>query len=142
MNKRIILCLFWLGIMFTYHVSIYADTGAYSEDLSVYPVSGGNIYYDAAQGIIMDSDKTITSAVIPESINGVTITGIGDNAFGLCWDMISLSVLHQSYRGYYTKKRNRNIRPCLCQLQGTGKSYSTHRHYSFRQRVFLLLHKP
>ena len=46
-----------------------------------YPVEGGNIYFDPATGTVTDVDATVTEAVIPEQIEGVTVTAIGVGAF-------------------------------------------------------------
>jgi len=45
-----------------------------------YAVEGGNIYYNS-EGVITGCDKEVTSANIPESIEGVTIRAIGEYAF-------------------------------------------------------------
>ena len=46
-----------------------------------YDVPGGKLYFDASTGTITRSDTTITQAVIPEQIYGVTVTAIDDHAF-------------------------------------------------------------
>ena len=46
-----------------------------------YPVEGGNIYFDPATGTITDIDATVTEAVIPEQIEGVTVTTVKTGAF-------------------------------------------------------------
>ncbi len=51
---------------------------------NAYIVYGGNIYYDQITGTIINADKEITYANIPEFINGVEITNIGDHAFYNC----------------------------------------------------------
>jgi len=47
-----------------------------------YPVTGGNIYFDAETGSIRTSDESVTEVDIPEEINGVKVTAIGDFSFG------------------------------------------------------------
>jgi|GEM_PF-2323581 len=47
-----------------------------------YPVTGGNIYFDAETGTIRTSDESVTEVDIPEEINGVKVTAIGDFSFG------------------------------------------------------------
>ena len=44
-------------------------------------VDGGDIYFDKSTGIINGSDKTVTKAVIPATIEGVAVKGIGTGAF-------------------------------------------------------------
>lgn len=46
-----------------------------------YPVPGGKIYFDKSTGTVTSSDHSVTEAVIPERIDGVTVTAIGNNAF-------------------------------------------------------------
>lgn len=46
-----------------------------------YAVDGGNLYFNLDTGEIIGSDKKVVNAVIPESINGVTVKGIGKSAF-------------------------------------------------------------
>ena len=45
-----------------------------------YPVQGGNIYFDG-KGKITKADPTVTRADIPQQINSVAVTEIGDEAF-------------------------------------------------------------
>ena len=49
-----------------------------------YPVTGGNIYFDATSGTITDCDKYVTEAHIPKEIEGHPVTAIGYNAFAYC----------------------------------------------------------
>ncbi len=57
-----------------------------------YDVPGGKIYFDANTGAITDSDKTITEAVIPSQIYGVTVTAIEGRAFLSCTELASLTI--------------------------------------------------
>ena len=41
-----------------------------------YEVEGGNIYFNPETGTVTDCDYTVTSAVIPEKINGASVTSI------------------------------------------------------------------
>lgn len=52
-----------------------------SDTIVAYPVTGGNIYFDTATGTITDCDRFVTEAVIPEEIEGVRVTSIGNSAF-------------------------------------------------------------
>ena len=49
-----------------------------------YAVTGGNIYFDKETGTITDCDSSVTSADIPAEIEGVSVTSIGEEAFGHC----------------------------------------------------------
>ncbi len=73
-------------------------SGADGEQESVpYAVEGGYLYYDPATGTITDCDETVTAAVIPSELGGVTITAIGDYAFENCGEMKSV-IIPQSGR--------------------------------------------
>ncbi|MGM9554591.1 MAG: leucine-rich repeat domain-containing protein [Faecousia sp.] len=61
-----------------------------NEDM--YPVMGGNIYFDSANGVIYAGDDSITYADIPAEINGVAVIGIGDGAFAGCTDLTSVTL--------------------------------------------------
>lgn len=79
------------------------DIGSYNEALIsaiihylgapeiVYPVSGGNIYFDPNTGTIIDCDLEVTEAVIPSEIEGVAVTAIGDEAFYCCDSLTSVT---------------------------------------------------
>ena len=58
--------------------------GAYSSDDVNYPVTGGNLRFRPSTGFITGADKSITEAVIPETINGVTVVGIDTWAIYEC----------------------------------------------------------
>lgn len=49
-----------------------------------YPVTGGNIYFNKETGTITGSDKSITEAIIPISIEGTPVKTIGSYAFSAC----------------------------------------------------------
>ncbi|MGN1306138.1 MAG: leucine-rich repeat protein [Faecousia sp.] len=55
---------------------------ANSETDVAYPVDGGNIYFDKLTGTVTGCDDSVTAAVIPEQIEGVTVTALGMGAFG------------------------------------------------------------
>ena len=57
-----------------------------------YPVTGGNLYFDTATGAITDCDTSVTEAVIPSAINGVSVTTIGENAFADCNSLTSVTI--------------------------------------------------
>lgn len=49
-----------------------------------YAVNGGNIYFDIATGMITDCDAGVIEAQIPDYIEGVRVTSIGNSAFAGC----------------------------------------------------------
>lgn len=55
-------------------------------------MDGGNIYLDAAQGVVMDADGYIQAADIPEKINGRGVTAIGEGAFENCVQLESVTL--------------------------------------------------
>ncbi len=64
--------------------SVAQQVRAYSETDIAYPVEGGNIYFNKENGTITDCDKTVTSATIPEEIDGIAVTKMGTDAFAYC----------------------------------------------------------
>jgi hypothetical protein len=61
------------------------------EPISI-PVTGGNIYLNPATQQIVNCDNSVTTAAIPESIDGIAITGISDNAFANCAILESITI--------------------------------------------------
>ena len=57
-----------------------------------YAVEGGNIYFDTTTGTITGCDTSVTSAVIPEQIQGITVTSIGNSAFFGCTSLSNTSI--------------------------------------------------
>ena len=59
---------------------------AYSDTYTEYTegITEGAIYFDESTGTITDCDETVTSAAIPEEINGVKVVKIGEDAFKNC----------------------------------------------------------
>lgn len=63
-----------------------------SSERIAYPVEGGNLYFDPTTGTITDCDTSVTSAVIPSSIDGTVITSIGNNAFRSCSSLANITI--------------------------------------------------
>jgi len=68
------------------------STRAKSSTDVAYAVTGGNIYFDKSSGTITDCDDTVTTAVIPSVIDGVSVTSIGGYAFHYCSSLTSVSI--------------------------------------------------
>lgn len=83
------------GISFVLAVMLVAtelSVPSSAESLVKYSVEGGSIYFDSSTGLVARADKTITKAVIPDSIEGVKVTGIGDSAFQYCQELVSVTL--------------------------------------------------
>lgn len=88
MKKRILSLLLVLLMVVT-----LVPTAALAEgDVVAYEVTGGNIYFDKATGTITDCDSRVTETVIPETIDDVVVTSIGDNAFENCTSLTSIEI--------------------------------------------------
>lgn len=55
-------------------------------------VTGGKIYFDSSTGSIVNADDTVTSVTIPATVNGVSVTTIGDHAFDSCRNLTSVTI--------------------------------------------------
>ena len=82
--------------------SLCAIAYAKNETDIAYPVTGGNIYFDKATGTVTDCDETVTQAVIPAEIEGVSVhfigyddlfeNSLGNQAFNNCVNLISVEI--------------------------------------------------
>lgn len=88
MKKRILSLLLVLLMVVTLMPT--AALAKSSTDIA-YPVTSGNIYFDKAKGTITDCDKSVTEAVIPTEIEGITVTSIGC-AFHSCTSLASVMI--------------------------------------------------
>ncbi|MBE6984230.1 MAG: leucine-rich repeat domain-containing protein, partial [Ruminococcaceae bacterium] len=57
-----------------------------------YAVEGGNIYFDKTSGTIIGCDETVTIAMIPDEIDGVAVTAIGNYAFYDCQWLTNVTI--------------------------------------------------
>ncbi|MGM9524109.1 MAG: leucine-rich repeat protein [Faecousia sp.] len=92
MKKRILSLLLAFALLCGLLPISSVSVHAYSETDIVYPVEGGNIYFDKETGAITDCDNTVTSADIPAEIDGVAVTSIGNDAFSYCSSMTSVLI--------------------------------------------------
>ena len=71
---------------------------AFAEDnLVAYAVEGGNIYFDTSIGTVRYSDEGITNVVIPEQIQGVSVTSIGKWSLSSRPNLRSVSIPNSVY---------------------------------------------
>ena len=58
---------------------------------TMYPVTGGSIFFDSKTGTVTGCDSGVTEAVIPSEIGGIPVTGIGRRAFD-CYGLTSVTI--------------------------------------------------
>ena len=90
MKKRVLSLLLVL-MMIASLVPTAAMADKSSTDVA-YAVTGGNIYFNESTGTITDCDTSVTEAIIPSEINGVAVTGIGDDAFHYCGSLATITI--------------------------------------------------
>ena len=57
-----------------------------------YAVEGGYLTFDKKTGTVTDCNLSVTKANIPHTIEGVTVTSIGDGAFSGCVSLTSVTI--------------------------------------------------
>lgn len=63
-----------------------------ADDIIDYPVTGGNIKFDKSSGTVTSCESLVTKADIPNEIETVRVTSIGDSAFFGCKSLTSVSI--------------------------------------------------
>ena len=63
-----------------------------SETEVAYPAEGGNLYFDTATGVITGCDKEVTKAVIPDTIEEVSVISVGNSAFRDCNNLTAITL--------------------------------------------------
>lgn len=82
MKKRwISVCLMLVLLLSSLPASVSSARMVAAAD-AAYPVEGGNIYFEKTTGTVTGCDDSVTAAVIPEQIEGVTVTALAAGAFG------------------------------------------------------------
>lgn len=84
--SMLLVCCIVVGMLPTTVMAAHSDT-----DIA-YAVEGGNIYFNAAMGTITDCDESVTSAIIPSEIDGISITSIGNSSFKACRNLASIDI--------------------------------------------------
>ena len=78
-------------------LSTYSASSIYVEYSDTYveysdTIVGGSITFDTSRGTVTNCDISVTSAVIPSKINGVSVTSIGKFAFYNCSSLTSIEI--------------------------------------------------
>ena len=76
---------------------VYLEETTDEDGYYLYAVEGGYLHIDLDNGIVVKADDTVTSAVIPETIEGVPITIIGEGAFEGLTNLDWLNPIHAEY---------------------------------------------
>ena len=93
--KRICSIFLIVCLVMTLGAPLTVFAGAAEADWIPYAVEGGSLYFDPTTGTVTRADSTVTGAVIPSEIGGVTVKALGDSAFsaGLPGDTLKSVVL-------------------------------------------------
>lgn len=79
MKKRV------LGVLSSVRQALTLTTAARAADNIIdYPVTGGNIRFNKNAGTVTNCEWNVTEANIPETIEGFSVTSIGNRAFQDC----------------------------------------------------------
>lgn len=74
-------------------LSVFTANALYESDTDLkYPLEGGYVYLDPRTHVITGCDTTVTKAIIPEKIQGVTVNYIGSEAFYDCKILNEVSI--------------------------------------------------
>lgn len=92
MKKRILSLFLALALLCCLLPMQSGVAQAYFDTDVVYPVTGGNLYFDKETGTITDCDAEVTAADIPAEIEGVAVVSIGDYAFSDCGSLTSITI--------------------------------------------------
>ena len=92
--KRKLAALLVLAMVFALLPTLAPTAQARSHNSTdiVYPVTGGNLYFNKTYGTITDCDDYVTKAIIPAQIDGVAVTAIGDFAFERRYSLQSVEI--------------------------------------------------
>lgn len=74
------------------NTTIYYNSDASNSWITVEGIDGGKVRFNDKNGTIVKVEQTVTSANIPNKINGVTVTKISDEAFSDCKALTSLVI--------------------------------------------------
>ena len=74
MKKKVLIVVLSMLLCMVLPSMAFAGRGIGKEYGRPYAVTGGNIYFDAGLGGIVDCDDTVTEAIIPNEIGGLPVT--------------------------------------------------------------------
>ncbi len=91
-EKRLISCMMAMIVVLTMVLSVPGLKMEAADTEITFAVTGGNITFDTSTGTITDCDESVTEAVIPDTIEGVTVKTVGIRAFGNCDNLRSVEL--------------------------------------------------
>ena len=91
-GKKLISCTMAIVVVMTMVLSVPGLKMEAAGTEVTYAVTGGNITFDTSTGTITDCDWSVTEAVIPDTIEGVSVTSIGYEAFYGCYGLSSIEI--------------------------------------------------
>lgn len=91
-GKRVISCMMAIVVVMIMVIAVPGLEMKAAGTEVTYAVMGGNITFDTSTGTITDCDLEVTEAIIPNTIEGVSVTSIGDEAFCYCESLTSIDI--------------------------------------------------
>ena len=91
-GKKLISCTMAIVVVMTMLLAVPGLEMEAAGTEVTYAVTGGNITFDTSTGTITDCDESVTEVVIPNTIEGVFVTGIGYGAFAYCYNLRSVKI--------------------------------------------------
>ena len=91
-GKKLISCMMAIVVVMTMVLAVPSLEMKAAGTEVTYAVTGGNITFDTSTGTITDCDESVTEAVIPDTIEGVSVTSIGYDAFWECSSLTSIEI--------------------------------------------------
>ncbi len=91
-GKKLISCMMAIVVVMTMALAVPGLEMEAAGTEVTYAVTGGNITFDTSTGTITDCDESVTEAVIPNTIEGVSVKNIGNGAFSYCVNLSSINI--------------------------------------------------
>lgn len=91
------------GVRPAIHINLSSNLWSYAGTVKVeeikdkrvsttFPAVGGNLKFDLSTGRISDCDRSVSEVKIPETIEGIPVTGIGELAFSGCTNLKAITI--------------------------------------------------